>query len=248
MKQALVTFLTAQRIRRLLNVLILAPVIIFVFNSSAPASTATDSVLFGDPSGEVPMFSEMVSLEYYDGIETLSAVTFTMTLTVWDGSFSFDNDGASSANVDIDLAVGAFMTSTDVSLPSESAYGTVYTNSITLAANDGDSTRAFNSDSGDDFAYLNTGSEIVTLTWTADADDLTDFYGTGTYDITVVVSELLYEISGDSGVAIQTIPPLVTGMLAVDYETTAVPVPATMILFGTGLGGLILTRRRNFGG
>jgi hypothetical protein len=187
---------------------------------------------------DVPNFARTISLDKYTGTDTLTDVKITLSLSIYDGQFEFDNDGSTAASVIIDLDVIAALSSADVALPAGATLAAVYDQTVNLEADDNDNNRSLDA-SGEDYASLNTGLNTFTVSWDVSADDFDDYVGTGTFNVGVAVSEIL-NITADNGVAICTIPVLADGSVTIEYS--AVPEPATIAILA--FGGLILRKRR----
>ena len=199
------------------------------------AGVNASAALTGTFGPDVPDFTQTITLDM-SADATINGVKFTMTLEIYDGLFEFDNDASTAANVAIDLDAFAALSSTDVTVPAGATATVTFDKSVILAANDGDSNRGFNT-GGTDYASINTGIHTATFSWNVAAVDVSDYIGAGTFAVDVNVSQML-KITADSGVAINRIPVLAKGDLAVEY----LPEPASLTLFG--LGGLLLRKRK----
>lgn len=192
---------------------------------------------FSDTFGpDVPNFTQTVTLDKYTGSDPLTDVKITLSLISYDGQFEFDNDSSSPATVVIDLDVQATLNSTDVTLPVATSLIDVYDQTVHLAANDGDNKRAINA-GGADYSSLNTGVSSSSAAWNISPANISEYVGSGTFDISVDISELL-TITGNSGVSMAVIPTLVEGVITVEY----IPEPATIAILA--FGGFVLRKRK----
>ena len=210
--------------------------LLFCAVSIMAVSTGALASLEGDFGPDVPNFTQTVTLDKYTGASPLTGVKITLSLTVYDGRFEFDNDSDSAATVVVDLDVPAAMYSNDVTLPSIMTVTDVYDQTVNLGANDGDNKRAIDVGGGD-YESLNTGTITSSVVWNVSAANFAEYIGPGTFDVSINVSELL-EITADRGVAFSTIPVLAEGFVSVEY----IPEPATIAILA--LGGFAVRKRR----
>jgi hypothetical protein len=210
---------------------------VFLFMSLCFVTSASAGLSQTQTFEDVPNYPATLTFDKYDGNETLHGVNVTFELLVWDGHYDFDNDNSVIANVVIDLEVSGLLSSVDVTLPTLGSQTISYNTSVDLGANDGDSTRTYDTGGGDYFSLM-IGPLTGTQSGTVTSGDLSGYLGTDTFDIELDVDQFLM-ITAGGGVNYQVVPVLAKGIVTVDYLT---PEPTTLILLG--LGGLILRKRK----
>jgi len=209
--------------------------------SSAQASTITQSQTF---SG-IPNLMESATFNQFDSqLGTLESVQVSLNLNTTGGTLILDNDSDQTAAGIFEFGVIASISSSDVSLDNASSdpvidnFGVFCSQSFSLAANQDDGINDFDSTSPDGLLYSGI-AESGSASGFVNTSDFSDYTGTGTFDINLIVMQWQY-YGNVSGIEWATNPVSTNGSIAVTYNY--VPEPATLGLLS--LGGLILRKRR----
>lgn len=189
-----------------------------------------------------PNYSLPVEFNKFDpNLGTLTSVSYRMDLSIDGGSLTVDNDGPLDATVNVDLGAMAAISSVDVKLldtnlnpilSGANELGIATGSTFTLKADNGDGA---NFDPGAPDAATHTGGVAATFS-EANLNSLflSDYVGTGTFEILVKVDQLL-DFGGIGGISGQFDPVQAETKVWVTYNYEPIPEPSSM-----GLGGLAL--------
>ncbi len=205
----------------------------------------TQTFSFNPDDSAVLTFSE-----FNTSLGTLTSVQVEVSFTKSGGSFGADNESASPATVTLTQSVqgsldfgtldNSMVNSGYFGLPTSALKATSST-TVSLAASVGDPTNEFNS-TGADAYYYYPGN--VTVTSSGYIADLSQFQGTGTYDLTFDATQS-QKLTGVGGASLAYTPSTVSGYARVTYTYTA-SVPEPHIPLQLGLFGTCLLFRRRF--
>ena len=207
-------------------------VIFLLFSSIATASL----VQLQSTGQSVPNYSSTLTFDQYDGADPLSSVVITLEVIVDDAFFGFDNDSPVATTVTVNLDVTGGISSVDVDLPAIDSALAMFSKTVGLAADNGD-TRGYDSVADIDMKSFNT-SDFSAVSSASTNTLLGAYQGSDTFDITVDFSQVL-DITGNSGVSMMYIPALAEANVTVEYLT--IPEPVSLALLG--IGALIARRR-----
>lgn len=212
---------------------VLRSCLLLLFGSSAAASL----VQIQSTDQMVPSFTSTLTFNQYNGPSALSGVKVTLELTAEDAFFGFDNDSSIATTVMVNLDVSGTISSTEVLLPTVDPAAAMFSKTVGLGADNGDS-RGYDSSPDIDMKSFNTDDFSAISSGTTNTS-LGAYQGSGTFDIEVYFDQIL-GITGNSGVSMSYIPALAEANVTVEYTTT--PEPVSIALFG--FGGLMISRRR----
>jgi hypothetical protein len=203
----------------------------------------------------VPNGSQTVTFNKFDtSLGTLTGVNVSITLNKSGGSFQVDNDSASAGTIDLTHQVkGSLSTSLGATALLNTGFATIGTNtvlvatstlsSVSISGTTGDATNAFNATGLGDFVSFNP-----TPVGASDSGDINNFFiglyqGAGTFTDTVTADQIV-SATGVSGLQQSFTVSNISGAVVVTYTYTAIPEPASALLGGLGLLGLVVRRRR----
>lgn len=180
---------------------------------------------------------------------TLESIEIVLNLSIDNGWLIADNDGNDVATVMIKLGATATLSSTDVLLLDDSlqpvvgALSALSTDEVLLAADNGDGSGNVDATGPDGTTHYgcpdsNSDSGFIKDTLFA------DYFGTGTFNITVDISEIIgLDSLGDVEGSFSPVDILSPGSsVTINYTYTPIPEPATMMILG--LGSTVFLRRR----
>ena len=195
---------------------------------------------------------DTLTFDQFDpSLGTLTSIEIIFDLSIDNGWLIADNDGGDQASVTIWLGAVAAISSTDVSLIDTSlqpVVGSLVASTaaaVSLAVDNGDGPGNVDA-TGPDGTTLNGGPDSDSDSGFISALAFAGYIGTGTFDIVVLISELI-DLGGlgDIEGSFSPVDILSPGSsVTVNYTYTPIPVPepATMALLG--LGSLVLRRKR----
>lgn len=203
----------------------------------------------------VPNGSQTVTFNKFDtSLGTLTGVNVSVTLNKSGGSFQVDNDSDNAGTINLTHQVkGSLSTSLDFRALLNTGFATIGNNTVlvatstlsnqSIAGTQGDATNAFNATGLGDFVSFNP-----TTIGASDSGDVNNafisyYQGTGTFTDTVTADQIV-SATGLSGLQQSFTVSNISGAVVVTYTYTAIPEPASALLGGLGLLGLVVRRRR----
>lgn len=212
---------------------------VFGFVSAVQASTIITQTKSYSGS---PTFSTPLTFDEFDdagGTLTLLRVTITLDATVADGKLVVDNDGEAVANTTVEFGATIELDSSDVSIAPGVDVTSTTSGSLSLSADNGDTTTFDSDTSQPDVDEIAGASNSASSS--KDQSNLSDFIGTSQYDIEVDAIQT-FDLGTIGGAQTQIDPLTASGDVTVVYEY--IPEPASAALLGLSGVALLARRRR----
>jgi hypothetical protein len=199
---------------------------------------------------DTPNFEQVLTFDKFDpALGDLISVQVIYDLTTQGGSLTVDNDGLESATVTVQLGSAGDLKSTDVALLN-AAFQPVLgdgveafeSSTFVLGANIGD-TPGDVDPSDPDGATLFGSSDTEMGSGFIASTLFVQYIGTDTFDVTAEVDQIL-NFGGVGGVEGSFTNMEAFGEVEVIYEYLPIPVPSALLLFASGLIGLVGLRRK----
>lgn len=220
---------------------------VLVLSTSSIAGTIEQTKTFDG----TPDFSRLLTFDQFNdqgGSCTLTSIRVILTLNVEGGQIVLDNDSETQATGTFEFGGKCGITSSQVALLNNSSQpifgqaAAIHSESVTLAANEGDGSKDY-SGLGPDGMIYQGGSETDTKSGYIGSSYWTGFIGTGTYDIGLSAIQWS-SCSTISGVEYSVTPVTASGTVKVIYEATCVPEPSAIAGLLTALVGMGFGLRR----
>ncbi|MFH0731270.1 MAG: choice-of-anchor E domain-containing protein [Pseudomonadota bacterium] len=201
-------------------------------------------------SGTPNFKSSLLYSKFDSTLGTLTSVGYTMEINITGGDGRVDNDGEETGTATLKIGAEGRLTETvngPALYPVLNPVVAVTEKTLMLTANNADSSGTYDWDDGTDNGLLQGTDQSASQFVSIDPNLIAGYIGSGEAFTIFADVDTSFQISGLSGLAGSFTPVTTSGVVTLDYtyETpTAVPLPASIWLFGTTVCAAIGMRRK----